>query len=66
MEIAGPTSYADILRERVAEIDNHLSKLESDLRAGRMTGDEYARRLTSLKQTRIVLQHELQRLGVVH
>ncbi len=66
IEIAGPASYADMLRERINEIDTQIGKLEKDFRDGRMTGDEYARRLTSLKQTRIVLQEELQRLGAIH
>lgn len=66
LEVVGPASYADMLRGRIAEIDAQIGKLEEDFRGGRMTGDEYARRLTGLKQTRVVLQEELQRLGVIH
>ncbi len=66
LEVAGPASYADMLRGRIAEIDAQIGKLEEDFREGRMTGDEYARRLTGLKQTRVVLKEELQRLGVIH
>ena len=66
VEVAGPAVYADMLRGRIAEMDDQLGKLEEAFREGRMTGDEYVKRQTSLKQTRSVLQEELHRLGVVH
>jgi len=66
VEVAGPATYAELLRGRIAEIDGQLAALEQKFREGKMTGDEYVERQTRLKETRSVLQEELQRLGVVH
>ena len=66
VEVAGPATYAELLRGRIAEIDGQLAALEQNFRGGKMTGDEYVERQTRLKETRSVLQEELQRLGVVH
>jgi len=66
VEVAGPAIYADLLRGRIAEMDEQLAMLEEEFRGGKMTGDEYVERQTRLKETRSVLLEELQRLGVVH
>ncbi len=66
VEVAGPATYAELLRGRIAEMDEQLASLEKKFREGKMTGDEYVQRQTRLKETRSVLQEELQRLGVVH
>jgi putative ABC transport system ATP-binding protein len=65
-EAEAPESYADMLRRRMAEIDDQLGALEVEFRDGRMTGDVYVDRQTALKRTRSVLEEELHRLGVVH
>ena len=61
-----PTSYADMLRRRIAEIDTQLSGLDGEFRQGKITGDSFVERQTGLKRTRTVLVEELHRLGVVH
>jgi len=66
VEVAGPATYAELLRGRIAEMDEQLVTLEQRFREGKMTGNEYVERQTRLKETRSVLQEELQRLGVVH
>jgi len=66
VEVAGPATYAELLRGRIAEMDEQLTTLEQRFREGKMTGNEYVERQTRLKETRSVLQEELQRLGVVH
>ena len=66
VEVAGPVTYAELLRGRIAEMDEQLTTLEQRFREGKMTGNEYVERQTRLKETRSVLQEELQRLGVVH
>lgn len=66
VEVAGPAMYADLLRGRIAEMDEQLAVIEGEFRGGKMTGDEYVERQTKLKETRSVLLEELQRLGVVH
>ena len=65
-EVEVPTSYADMLRRRIAEIDAQLEALEVEFKEGTMTGDIYVERQTGLKRTRAVLDEELHRLGVVH
>ncbi len=65
-EVEVPTSYADMLRKRIAEIDAQLEALEVEFKEGMMTGDIYVERQMGLKGTRAVLDEELHRLGVVH
>jgi putative ABC transport system ATP-binding protein len=65
-EVEVPTSYADMLRRRIAEIDAQLEALEVEFKEGMMTGDIFVERQTGLKRTRAVLDEELHRLGVVH
>ena len=65
-EVEVPTSYADMLRKRIAEIDAQLEALEVEFKEGVMTGDIYVERQMGLKGTRAVLDEELHRLGVVH
>ena len=65
-EIAGPASYAEMLRGRITEIKAQLRRLEDEFREGRISGDEYAERRGKLKRTMEVLEEELHRLGIVH
>jgi len=58
-------SYAEQLRARVVEIDRELAGLDEAFRSGRIGGDEYAERRMRLRQTRLGLQDELHRLGIV-
>lgn len=60
-----PVSYAEQLRARVAEVDRELTSLDEVFRTGKIGGDEYTDRRTRLRQTRLTLQDELHRLGVV-
>lgn len=58
-------SYVDQLRSRIADIDEQLKQLDDEFRSGGIGGDEYVERRQSLKQTRISLDEELHRMGVV-
>ena len=57
-------SYVDQLRARVKEIETQLHKLDADMKAGKISGDEYVERRQSLKQMKDSLREELQRMGV--
>jgi len=59
------TSYVDQLRARIVDIDEQLRQLDDDFRSGKIDGDEYAERRQTLKRTRISLDEELHRMGVV-
>jgi len=65
-EIAGPASYAEMLRGRITEIKAQLRRLEDEFREGKISGDEYAERRGKLKRTMEVLEEELHKLGIVH
>jgi putative ABC transport system ATP-binding protein len=63
VEEAGPASYADQLRARIAEIDAQLGRLDASFRQGLITGDEYTEQRLRLRQSRSGLADELRRLG---
>ncbi len=63
---ARPADYGEILRARITELDATLAGLDSQFKAGTITGDEYVERQTRLKNTMEVLREELHRLGIVH
>lgn len=65
-ELATTTTYADILRRRIEEVERQLVKLEDELRRGNLTGEQYVERQTTLKRTLDVFREELHRLGIVH
>ncbi|KYH42324.1 MAG: ABC transporter-like protein [Candidatus Bathyarchaeota archaeon B26-1] len=58
-------SFIDQIRMRMSDLESQLRKLEEDLRAGRISGDEYFRERQKLTQTINVYREELHRLGVV-
>jgi putative ABC transport system ATP-binding protein len=58
-------SYVDQIRARITEINTQLGQLDADFKAGRIGGDEYVERRQRLKQTKISLDEELHRMGVV-
>jgi len=58
-------SFIDQIRMRMSDLESQLKKLEEDLRAGRISGDEYFRERQKLTQTINVYREELHRLGVV-
>lgn len=62
----GPVDYGDVLRARITELDSTLAGLDSQFKAGAITGDEYVERQTRLRKTVEVLREELHRLGIVH
>lgn len=59
------TSYADILRLRLSEIDTQITALETEFRQSRLTSEEFLKEQNRFNQTRSVLNEELQRLGMV-
>jgi uncharacterized protein YukE len=61
----GATSYADMLRLRLSEIDSQISALETEFRQNRLTSEEFLNEQNRFNQTRSVLNEELQRLGMV-
>ena len=61
----GATSYADMLRLRLSEIDSQISSLETEFRQSRLTSEEFLKEQNRFNQTRSVLNEELQRLGIV-
>ncbi len=58
--------YTKLLRTRVGEIEADLSGLDSQFKQGIISGDEYVKKQTSLKNTADVLREELHRMGVVN
>jgi len=65
LEEAAAVSYVDQLRARLTDIDAKLERLDEAFRAGKISGDEYAEQRQRLKQTKMGLQEELHRMGVV-
>jgi putative ABC transport system ATP-binding protein len=67
-EEAAPTqtSYTDMLKARLTNLDMQLVSLDAEFRKGVVTSDQFVERQTNLKRTKDVLSEELHRLGVVH
>jgi putative ABC transport system ATP-binding protein len=67
-EEAAPTqtSYTDMLKARITNIDGQLTSLDTEFRKNLISSDQFVERQTSLKKTREVLLDELHRLGVIH
>ena len=67
-EEAAPTqtSYTDMLKARITNIDGQLTSLDTEFRKNLISSDQFFERQTSLKKTREVLLDELHRLGVIH
>ena len=61
----GATSYADMLRLRLSEIDSQITALETEFRQNRLTSEGFLKEQNRFNQTRSVLIEELQRLGMV-
>ena len=61
----GATSYADMLKLRLSEIDSQISALETEFRQSRLTSEEFLNEQNRFNQIRSVLNEELQRLGMV-
>jgi putative ABC transport system ATP-binding protein len=61
----GATSYADMLRLRLSEIDSQIAALETEFRQSQLTSEEFLKEQNRFNQTRSVLSEELQRLGMV-
>lgn len=65
-EVGRHESYAEMLRNRVTELDAQLAGLDEKFRRGEITGDSYVEQQTGLKGTRAVLVEELHRLGIIY
>jgi len=65
LDVGGSGNYGEMLKARLGEIDASLAGLDSQFRAGMISGDEYVERQTRLKRTVEVLREELHRLGIV-
>lgn len=65
LEKVTTVSYVDQLRARLTDIDEQLKKLDEEFRAGNISGDEYVEQRQRLKQTKVGLEDELHRMGVV-
>jgi putative ABC transport system ATP-binding protein len=61
-----PTSYIDMLRNRIDDIDKQLVDLETSFRQGEMTGEVYVERQSGLRGARTILIEELHRMGIVY
>ena len=63
---AGRTiTFIDQIRMRMSDLNAELEKLEEELKAGRIGGDEYFEKRRSIMETLRVYRDELHRLGVV-
>ena len=58
--------YTKLLRARVGEIEADLLGLDSQFKQGIISGDEYVKKQTNMKNTVDVLRDELHRMGVVN
>ena len=58
--------YTKLLQSRISEIEIDLLGLDSRFKQGIITGDEYVKQQTGLKNTVEVLREELHRMGVVN
>jgi putative ABC transport system ATP-binding protein len=57
--------YTKLLRSRIGEIEATLLGLDSQFKQGIISGDEYVKQQTNLKNTVEILRQELHRMGVV-
>lgn len=64
-DVTGPADYGEMLKSRLSEINAMLVGLDSQFRAGAISGDEYVEKQTRLKRTAEVMGEELHRLGIV-
>lgn len=58
--------YTELLQSRISEIEIELLGLDSRFKQGIITGDEFVKQQTGLKNTVEVLREELHRMGVVN
>jgi putative ABC transport system ATP-binding protein len=58
--------YSKLVRARIGEIEADLAGLDSQFKQGVITGDEYVKKQTNLKNTVDVLREELHRMGIVN
>jgi len=58
--------YTKLLRGRISELEVTLLGLDSQFKQGVISGEEYVKQQTKLKNTIYVLREELHRMGVVN
>jgi putative ABC transport system ATP-binding protein len=58
--------YTKLLQSRIGDLEIDLLGLDSRFKQGVITGDEYVKQQTNLKNTVEVLREELHRMGVVN
>ncbi len=65
VEDEAAVSYVDQLRARIVDIDEQVARLDEEFRAAKIDGDEYVAQRQRLKHTKVSLEEELHRMGVV-
>ena len=63
-EQAAPLTYADQIRARITDIDTQFQRLDESFKTGKIDGDSYAEQRQKLRQIRLSLQDELNRMGL--
>jgi len=58
-------SFAEQLRMRIEDLNSRLRRLEADLKAGKISGEEYFKERQKITLTINVYREELHRLGIV-
>jgi len=58
--------YTELVRARISEIEVTIAGLDSQFKQGIITGEEYVKQQTNLKNSVDVLREELHRMGVVN
>lgn len=65
LEATKPSSYAEQIKARLAEINDELEKLDETFRRREIDGDEYVKRRTRLLNIKTGFEEELLRLGTI-
>ncbi len=58
-------SYVDQIKARIIEINEQMTQLDIDFKAGKIEGDEYVQKRMTLKNVKDSLKEECSRMGVI-
>ncbi len=58
-------SYVDQIKDRIIEITEQMTQLDSDFRSGEIDGDDYVQKRMTLKNVKESLKEECSRMGVI-